>query len=58
MHAMPKLPHTTTRIDWVGVVLSGIAMTLIVFGIQEGRPYHWGSFVASSPYHCSLVLEW
>ncbi|MDU1863524.1 MAG: DHA2 family efflux MFS transporter permease subunit [Propionibacterium sp.] len=42
MHAMPKLPHTTTRIDWVGVVLSGIAMTLIVFGIQEGRTYHWG----------------
>jgi len=40
---VPRLtthPHT---FDWLGVALSATAMFLLVFGIQEGETYDWGT---------------
>ncbi|KHL01785.1 DHA2 family efflux MFS transporter permease subunit [Sinomonas humi] len=40
---VPTLKTHAHRFDWLGVALSGIAMFLIVFGIQEGQTYSWGT---------------
>ncbi len=40
---VPKLPTSAHRFDWLGVALSGIGMLLLVFGIQEGESYDWGT---------------
>lgn len=40
------VPHLETHshsFDWLGVALSAIAMFLIVYGIQEGATYDWGT---------------
>ncbi len=39
---VPKLPTNTHSFDWLGVLLSGLGMFLLVFGIQEGHQYDWG----------------
>jgi EmrB/QacA subfamily drug resistance transporter len=39
---VPKLETHSHAFDWLGVVLSAVAMFLIVFGIQEGEKYDWG----------------
>ncbi|MEO6470867.1 MAG: DHA2 family efflux MFS transporter permease subunit [Aeromicrobium sp.] len=39
---VPSLQTHSHSFDIVGVVLSGIAMFCIVFGIQEGEKYDWG----------------
>ncbi|WP_422933944.1 MDR family MFS transporter [Sinomonas sp. P47F7] len=43
MRLVPKLTTHSHRFDWLGVALSGVAMFLIVFGIQEGQTYSWGT---------------
>ena len=40
---VPVLPRRSHRFDVIGVVLSGIGMFLLVFGIQEGQRYGWGT---------------
>lgn len=40
---VPVLPTHTHAFDWIGVVLSAVAMFLIVFGLQEGEKYDWGT---------------
>ena len=40
---MPRLPTNSHRFDWLGVALSGVGMFLLVFGIQEGHQYDWGT---------------
>ncbi|MGZ4491185.1 MAG: DHA2 family efflux MFS transporter permease subunit [Nocardioidaceae bacterium] len=40
---IPKLPTHSHRFDVLGVVLSAIGMFCLVFGIQEGRTYDWGT---------------
>ncbi len=40
---VPKLPTNAHRFDILGVVLSAIGMFLVVFGIQEGETYDWGT---------------
>lgn len=42
MRNVPALPTHQHRFDWLGVVLSGLGMFLLVFGIQEGHQYDWG----------------
>lgn len=42
MRFVPKLPTNDHRFDILGVVLSGLGMFLLVFGIQEGETYNWG----------------
>ena len=40
---VPVLPTSAHRFDWLGVVLSGLGMFCIVFGIQEAETYNWGT---------------
>lgn len=40
---VPRLPIHSHRFDILGVISSAIAMFLLVFGIQEGSTYHWGT---------------
>ncbi|NLG55612.1 MAG: DHA2 family efflux MFS transporter permease subunit [Rhodococcus sp.] len=42
---VPALPTHSHRFDMVGVILSGIGMFLLVFGIQEGSTYNWAAGV-------------
>lgn len=39
---VPSLEIHNHSFDWLGVALSGVAMFLMVFGIQEGNTYNWG----------------
>lgn len=41
--AVPELERHSRSLDWLGVILSGISMALLVFGIQEGQRFHWGT---------------
>ena len=40
---VPALETHMHKFDWLGVVLSGVGMFLLVFGIQEGHHYDWGT---------------
>lgn len=40
---VPKLPTHPHRFDLLGVALSAAGMFLLVFGIQEGETYNWGT---------------
>ncbi|RUQ21293.1 MULTISPECIES: DHA2 family efflux MFS transporter permease subunit [Kocuria] len=40
---LPRFPVHTRRMDFLGVILSALAMFLIVFGIQEGQGHDWGA---------------
>ncbi|WP_370616030.1 DHA2 family efflux MFS transporter permease subunit [Mumia sp. Pv 4-285] len=40
---VPNLPTLSHRFDLVGVALSAIGLFLLVFGIQEGETYDWGT---------------
>ncbi|KQW08309.1 multidrug MFS transporter [Leifsonia sp. Root4] len=45
LRLVPNLPTHSHRFDWLGVALSAIGMFLLVFGIQEGARYDWGTIV-------------
>ncbi|HEY1722123.1 MAG TPA: DHA2 family efflux MFS transporter permease subunit [Magnetospirillaceae bacterium] len=40
---VPRLETHPHRFDILGVVLSAVGLFLVVFGIQEGETYHWGT---------------
>ena len=40
---VPALPTHSHRFDLVGVALSAVGMFCLVFGIQEGQSYEWGT---------------
>ncbi|WP_181309753.1 DHA2 family efflux MFS transporter permease subunit [Nocardioides campestrisoli] len=40
---VPRLDTHPHRFDWLGVALSGVGMFLLVFGLQEGQTYDWGT---------------
>ncbi|MGR0318875.1 DHA2 family efflux MFS transporter permease subunit [Agromyces sp. ZXT2-3] len=42
---VPRLETHVRRFDWLGVVLSAVGMFLVVFGIQEGETFDWGTVV-------------
>lgn len=42
---IPVLPTHRHRFDVLGVALSGIAMFLVVFGLQEGETHHWAWWI-------------
>ncbi|NUR06243.1 MAG: DHA2 family efflux MFS transporter permease subunit [Nocardioidaceae bacterium] len=44
---VPRLETHTHTFDWLGVVLSGVGMFLLVFGIQEGHQYDWGTITGA-----------
>ncbi|MEV6595773.1 DHA2 family efflux MFS transporter permease subunit [Actinoplanes sp. NPDC051346] len=39
---VPRLPTHRHRIDYPGILLSGVGLFLLVFGLQEGQQYDWG----------------
>ncbi|KQZ09448.1 multidrug MFS transporter [Agromyces sp. Root1464] len=43
LRLVPKLETHQHSFDWLGVVLSGVGMFLVIFGIQEGATYDWGT---------------
>jgi MFS family permease len=42
---VPRLEVHDHSFDWIGVALSGVALLLLVFGIQEGHELDWSSTV-------------
>ncbi len=42
---IPVLPTHVHRFDIFGVLLSGVGMFLIVFGLQEGQSHHWALWI-------------
>ncbi|MCF6387192.1 DHA2 family efflux MFS transporter permease subunit [Mycobacterium sp. MBM] len=42
---VPTLPTTLHRFDILGVALSGLAMFLIVFALQEGQSHRWEPWI-------------
>lgn len=42
---VPSLPTKAHSFDWLGVVLSGAGMFLLVFGIQEGHQKNWAPWI-------------
>lgn len=40
---VPRLQTHPHRFDILGVILSAVGMFLVVFGIQEGEKYNWGT---------------
>ncbi|MQY27759.1 MFS transporter [Nocardia aurantia] len=42
---VPALPTNRHRFDVPGVIVVAIAMSALVFGIQEGNDYHWAGWV-------------
>ncbi|MCC2594159.1 DHA2 family efflux MFS transporter permease subunit [Tessaracoccus sp. OS52] len=43
MRLVPRLEVSPHRFDWLGVALNAVGLFLIVFGIQEGNTYQWGT---------------
>lgn len=41
--AVPRLSRHSHSLDWLGVALSGLGMFCLVFGIQEGESFNWGT---------------
>ncbi|GAA4526543.1 DHA2 family efflux MFS transporter permease subunit [Brachybacterium paraconglomeratum] len=44
---VPRFARRAHSFDWLGVVLSAAGLFLLVFGIQEGTSYGWGSITDS-----------
>ncbi|WP_445166519.1 MFS transporter [Mycolicibacterium sp. Dal123E01] len=42
---IPTLPTSRHKFDVIGVVLSGLGMFLVVFGLQEGQGHHWAAWI-------------
>ena len=59
---VPTLVTHAHKFDILGVVLSGIGLFLLVFGIQEGETYDWGvlpvSFIAAGIVVLVLFVIW
>ncbi len=55
---VPTLPTHSHTFDWVGVGLSAVGMFLLVFGLQEGETYDWGTItgILSVPLLIALGL--
>ncbi|WP_084247380.1 MFS transporter [Gordonia hydrophobica] len=42
---VPAVPTHDHRFDWVGVGLSAVGLSALVFGIQEGESYSWAGWI-------------
>jgi multidrug resistance protein len=40
---VPNLPTHAHSFDWLGVALSAVGLFLVIFGLQEGETYDWGT---------------
>ena len=53
---IPALPTNKHHFDWLGVALSGVAMFLVVFGLQEGQSHGWVLWIWSVIFGGVLVM--
>ncbi|MCW2765282.1 MAG: drug resistance transporter, EmrB/QacA subfamily [Nocardioides sp.] len=53
---VPTLETHSHSFDWLGVVLSGAGMFLLVFGIQEGHQYAWSTITGQITVWRLIVL--
>ena len=53
---VPRLETHSHTFDWLGVALSAIGMFLLVFGVQEGESYDWGT-IAGPISIASLIIS-
>lgn len=53
---VPRLSVRSHRFDVIGVLLSAIGMFLLVFGIQEGQTYHWGTIAGPISVWLLIIL--
>ncbi len=44
---VPRFSRRAHSFDWLGVVLSAVGLFLLVFGIQEGDTFSWGTITPS-----------
>ncbi|MGO3326651.1 DHA2 family efflux MFS transporter permease subunit [Gordonia sp. (in: high G+C Gram-positive bacteria)] len=42
---VPTVETHEHKFDWVGVALSAVGLTAVVFGIQEGESYDWAAWI-------------
>lgn len=42
---VPQVPTHDHSFDWLGVVLSAVGLTVLVFAIQDGEKYHWAGWI-------------
>ncbi|KAA0024165.1 DHA2 family efflux MFS transporter permease subunit [Antrihabitans cavernicola] len=42
---VPALPTSAHKFDIPGVIMSGIGLTALVYGLQQGNSYHWAGWV-------------
>ncbi|GAA3047955.1 MFS transporter [Gordonia defluvii] len=42
---VPSVETHDHRFDWIGVILSGIGLAALVFGIQDGEKYDWAPWI-------------
>lgn len=54
LRRLPTLPTHARTFDGLGVVLSVVGLGLVVFGLQEGGAYDWGTIVG--PVSVPLVI--
>ncbi len=63
LRALPNRPgNSSLKMDWIGIILSVIAMLLIIFPLIEGRTYDWPIWcfvmLASSVVFFALFYLW
>ena len=44
---VPRFSRRAHSFDWLGVLLSAVGLFMLVFGIQEGNTYDWGTITES-----------
>ncbi|MGV9673120.1 MFS transporter [Gordonia sp. NPDC003504] len=42
---VPSVETHDHSFDWIGVVLSGVGLSALVFGIQDGEKYEWAGWI-------------
>ncbi|MCF8611841.1 DHA2 family efflux MFS transporter permease subunit [Gordonia sp. HY285] len=42
---VPNVETHDHKFDWIGVALSAVGLTAVVFGIQEGESYDWAGWI-------------
>lgn len=53
---VPSLPTNRHRFDFLGIALSGLGLFALVFGIQEGDKYSWGTIAGPISVWSLMIL--
>ncbi|MEO9328175.1 MFS transporter [Gordonia aurantiaca] len=59
---VPQVETDDHQFDWIGVALSAIGLSALVFGIQEGESFHWAAWIwaliAAGVAFCAVFVWW